>query len=84
MLRSALWVLWPSFLAAGIGIGVVFTLVDPMELVVLGYPVHASRMTAYSLGFFVLWGICAASSAITCFLQAGAKPEDRTPGYRAD
>jgi hypothetical protein len=76
MLRSALWVLWPSFLVAGIGIGIVFTLVDPMELVVLGYPVHASRMTVYSLGFFVLWGICAASSAITFFLQTGAKPED--------
>jgi hypothetical protein len=65
-----MWVLWPSFLAAGIGTGIVFTLLDPAELVVLGHPVAASRNGVYSLGFFILWAICAAASALSCFLQA--------------
>ena len=70
MAKYMMWVLWPSFLAAGMGVGLVFTLVDPTELVVLGQPLHASRTAVYTLGFFILWVICAVSSALSCFLQA--------------
>ena len=80
MLRKILWVLWPSFVAAGIGIGIIFTLVDPTELVVLGYPVHAGRTAVYSLGFFILWSICAAASAMTGYLQSSGHPPEKTPG----
>jgi len=55
----------------------VFTLVDPTELVVLGHPVHASRQAVYTLGFFILWAICVAASALSCFLQATSHAEDR-------
>ena len=70
MNRYVMWVLWPSFIAAGIGVGILFTLVDPAELVVLGQPLHASRTAVYTLGFFVLWAICAVASALSCFLFA--------------
>lgn len=70
MLKLAMWILWPSFLAAGIGVGIVFTLIDPDELVVLGNHVHAPRTAIYTLGFFVLWAICACASAMSCFLAA--------------
>ena len=40
MAKYIMWVLWPSFIAAGMGVGIVFTLVDPTELVVLGHPVQ--------------------------------------------
>ena len=69
MAKYMMWVLWPSFLAAGMGVGLVFTLVDPTELVVLGHPVHAGRMAVYTLGFFILWSICAVASSLSCFLQ---------------
>lgn len=71
MLKRMMWILWPSFIAAGIGVGIVFTLVDPMELVVLGDHVRVSRTTIYSLGFFILWAITAMASAMSCFLAAG-------------
>jgi hypothetical protein len=74
------WILWPSFLAAGIGIGIIFTLVDPMELVVLGAHVNASRTSIYSLGFFVLWAIAATASAMTAFLVASVRPGDKDLG----
>ncbi len=77
MAKKIMWILWPAFVVAGIGIGIIFTLVDPHELVVLGYPVHASRMSVYSLGFFVLWAICSASSAVTCLLQSGVRSNER-------
>ena len=80
MLRQTLTILWPSFVAAGIGIGIIFTLIDPMELVILGKHTHASRTTIYSLGFFILWAIAAFASALTSFLQAGAMPGNKELG----
>ena len=71
MMKQTMWVLWPSFVAAGIGLGIIFTLIDPMELIVLGKHVGASRTTIYSLGFFVLWAIAAMASAMSCFLASG-------------
>jgi hypothetical protein len=68
MSKLAMWILWPSFLAAGIGVGLVFSLLDPDELVVLGQQVHAARTAVYTLGFFILWAIAACASAMSCFL----------------
>lgn len=73
MLKKMMWILWPSFIAAGIGVGIIFSLIDPMELVVLGDRVHASRTTVYSLGFFLLWAIAVMASAISCFLATGSE-----------
>jgi hypothetical protein len=72
MAKYIMWVLWPSFIAAGMGVGIIFTLVDPTELIILGHPLHLSRTGVYTLGFFILWAICAAASAISSFLQATA------------
>lgn len=65
-----MWVLWPSFIAAGLRVGIIFTLADPTELVILGQLLHASRTAVYTLGFFILWAICTVASALSCFLQA--------------
>jgi len=72
MLKQIMWVLWPSFIAAGIGVGIVFTLIDPMELQVLGNSGQVSSTMIYSLGFFVLWAIAAMASAMSCFLAVGS------------
>jgi hypothetical protein len=77
MLKKIMWILWPSFIAAGIGVGIIFSLIDPMELVVLGDRVHASRTTVYSLGFFVLWAIAAMASAMSCFLAVGSEAKNQ-------
>lgn len=70
-------VLWPSFLIAGIGAIVFFTIVDPQELYFLGEPVHFSLLATYSIGFIGLWIVCAASSLLTVFLQQGADELNR-------
>jgi hypothetical protein len=84
MLRQVISILWPSFIAAGVGVGVIFTLVDPMELIVLGEHVHASRTTIYSIGFFVLWGIAAIASALSCFLMSNRHPGNKNLGGEDD
>ena len=68
--KYMMWVLWPSFIAAGMGVGIIFTLVDPTELVILGHSPQVSRTAVYTLGFFIFWAICGAASALSCFLQA--------------
>nr|WP_322996945.1 hypothetical protein [Castellaniella sp.] len=62
--RDLMWILWPSFLMAGIVSGVVFVLVDPLDLVFLG-ELRANRLTVYTLGFFLFWIMTALSSALT-------------------
>ncbi|HUW36724.1 MAG TPA: hypothetical protein VMV91_05280 [Rhodocyclaceae bacterium] len=68
-MKRLIWILWPSFVVAGVAEALFFTLIDPQELYLLGEPVDFSRMTVYSLGFFGFWAICAASSMFTCFIQ---------------
>jgi len=77
--KRLMWILWPSFIVGGIAEMVFFTLIDPQELYLFGQPVHWSPMAIYSVGFFMLWGIAAASSAFTCFLQRTASDINR-PG----
>ena len=68
MKRQLIFILWPSFVMAGIGNGLFFTVFDPVDFTLFG-PFGLSRLTAYSAGFLILWLIAAASSAFTCFLQ---------------
>jgi hypothetical protein len=73
------WIFWPAFLVA-CGMEVVFfTLFDPMDLHLFGEPLEASRMTIYSVGFFVFWAMGAASSLLTCFLQRSPWEVNRCP-----
>ncbi|MHA3903130.1 hypothetical protein ACTPOE_06050 [Castellaniella sp. WN] len=62
--RNLMWVLWPSFLMAGAASAVVFALVDPLDVVFLGY-LRAGRLTVYTVGFFIFWIMAALSSALT-------------------
>lgn len=75
-----LWVLWPSFLVAGIAEGVFFTVIDPQELYLFGEPVSFSRTATYSIGFLGFWVVCAASSLMTWFLQRSAAEVNKGVG----
>ena len=79
MLRM-MWVLWPSFLVAGIAEGIFFTVIDPQELYLFGEPVRWSKIATYSIGFFGFWAVCAASSMLTCVLQRSAAEVNKGVG----
>jgi len=78
-MRSAILILWPSFIVGGIGEVIFFTLFDPRELYLFGEPSSLSRLAVYSIGFFLCWAFAAASSAFTCFLQRSAAEVNRCP-----
>ncbi|WP_199688116.1 hypothetical protein [Noviherbaspirillum sedimenti] len=72
--RLVMAILWSSFLMACVSSGVLFSLVDPVELVLLDSQVHLSQLGTYTVGFFLFWFLGAISSALTALLLAGAEP----------
>lgn len=67
VVQRVMWVLWPSFLLAGVAEMLVFSLFDPADLQIFGAS-DFDRTAVYTIGFFVLWAVTAASSTLTVFL----------------
>jgi len=78
-MRALLRILWPSFLVAGFAEGLLFSLVDPDTLSLLDEFHDYSRLAVYSCGFFILWTVCAASSALTSVLLRSAAEINQCP-----
>ena len=64
-------IFWPAFLMAIVAEGVLFSMVDPQELVIVGLHLADSREAAYTVGFFLFWALFACSSGITYLLSHG-------------
>jgi hypothetical protein len=77
-MQRAAWVLWPSFLVAGVAEAVFFAIFDPVDLSLLWEGLGPSRLAAYSQGFFLFWAFTAASSGLTLFLQRTSGEVNRT------
>lgn len=79
MMQRLIHILWPSFLVAGVADILFTTLFDPLEIVYRGEPLIAHRIAAYTIGFFVFWLLCIASSMLTCYFQRSADEINRCP-----
>ncbi|HUN92549.1 MAG TPA: hypothetical protein VMU33_10855 [Burkholderiaceae bacterium] len=77
--QRVLWVLWPAFLVAAVAELIFFAFVDPSDLHIFGVPLDAPRLPVYTLGFFAFWALCAASGALTVFLQRSPFEVNRCP-----
>jgi len=73
MSRLLMTILWPSFLMAGITVGVIFSLVDPESLVVLGNNLELSSVVVYSISFFIFWFLGAIASGLTALLMCKSR-----------
>lgn len=71
-------ILWPSFFAACVATMVFFAFVDPIELRDMTFPdLPISRVTGYSIGFFMFWLATASSSLFTWILLRPASRFNR-------
>jgi len=77
------WIIWPSFLVAGVAEILFFAVIQPQDLYFFGQPVNFSPLATYSIGFFAFWAICAASSLATCFFQRSGADINRHAGGNA-
>jgi len=72
--RSILMViLWPSFLTACVASGLLFSLIDPEQLILLDDRIQLSNLGIYTTGFFVFWLLGAVSSGLTVLLSTNSK-----------
>ncbi|RMH93843.1 hypothetical protein EBB59_04165 [Lysobacter pythonis] len=71
-------ILWPSFFAACVATMVFFAFVDPIALRDMTFPdLPMSRVTGYSIGFFMFWLATASSSLFTWILLRPASRFNR-------
>jgi hypothetical protein len=78
--RRLMWVIWPAFLVAGVAELVFFSVFDPFDLHFFGAPLEMSRQAIYTMGFFGVWVLGIASSALTIFLERGPAEVNVDPG----
>jgi hypothetical protein len=77
--KRLMWVLWPSFLVAGVLEMLVFAMVDPQDLHWAGQPLDLSRQGIYTLAFFVFWGLTMVSSGLTALLSMTPEEVNHLP-----
>ncbi len=61
---------WPAFLVTVILEGLVFAVIDPMDIHFVAEGFELSRPGFYTLAFFIFWGVIAISSALSIFLMS--------------
>ncbi len=69
--RLLIWILWPSFLIAGLAEGLLFTAVHPQDVLFFGHHPDISDEGIYTIGFLMIWTFCAISSALTAYILPG-------------
>ena len=75
-LRRLSWVLWPSFLMGGVTEALVFAVLDPSDMAWFGGDaLDWPRSAVYTVSFFIFWGVCAVSSALSLVLALSPAPE---------
>jgi hypothetical protein len=81
MKKKAMVILWPSFVVAVFGAAIMFSLMDPVDMRFIG-PLEFGRKAGYTLGFLLMWGFAACSSAFTWFLMRTAEEVNRPEAGR--
>jgi hypothetical protein len=78
MLRLAVSVLWPSFMAAILAEGFFFSIFDPVDLMLIRGHMDLPPIAAYTIGFFFFWAFCSLASMLSIFLFSTEAPR-QTP-----
>ena len=66
-MKRVLSVFWPSAVLAVIGTALLFSILDPVDLVFVG-PLELPREAGYVIAFLFLWGFAAAAARLMRFL----------------
>ncbi len=74
MLRLAMAVLWPSFMAAILAEGFFFSMFDPADLMMVGGHIDMPPIGAYTIGFFFFWSFGALASMLSLYLVRSDAP----------
>lgn len=68
LVKRIMWIVWPSFLMAGVLEMFAFAMVDPQDIHRFSQTMQLSRQGIYTVTFFVFWLVTMLSSALTALL----------------
>jgi len=74
--QRIMWIVWPSFLMAGVMEILVFSMVDPEDLQWFGHQLEFSRQGIYTMAFFAFWLIISISGALSAMLSSQPSEPD--------
>jgi hypothetical protein len=74
MLKLAMAVLWPSFMAAILAEGFFFSMFDPADLMMVGGHMDIPPIGAYTIGFLFFWSFGALASMLSLYLVRSDTP----------
>jgi len=66
--RLIMAIVWPAFLMACVSCGLLFSLIDPLDLILFGEKFSMSSQAGYTLGFVLFWFLGCVASTITVVL----------------
>jgi len=69
MLKLAMAILWPSFMAAIMAEGFFFSMFDPVDLMMVGGHIDLPPIAVYTIGFFFFWSFGALASMLSLYLM---------------
>jgi hypothetical protein len=81
--RCLMQVVWPAFVGSAITVGLLFSLIDPLQIEWVHVHLNDSREASYTLGFLLLWILYTFACGVTWFLAitetpaASYRPTDR-------
>jgi len=69
-IRCLMQVLWPAFIGAGVTVGLLFSLIDPLQISWVQLYLNESREASYTLGFLLFWVLFALACGMTWYLAS--------------
>jgi len=75
--RCLMQVLWPAFMGAAITVGILFSLIDPVQIEWVQVHLNNSCEAAYTAGFILFWIIYTIACTMTWFLATTETPAGR-------
>lgn len=66
--RYLMQVLWPAFAGAALTVGLVFSVVDPLQIEWVHVHLGGNRLAAYTMGFLLFWTTYSFACSTSWFL----------------
>ena len=77
LVRCLMQVLWPAFMGAVITVGLLFSVIDPVQIEWVHVQLEDNRPAAYTLAFLVFWVLFSITCAFTWYLAITETPRGK-------
>lgn len=84
LVRCLMQVLWPAFIGAIITVGLLFSVIDPLQVEWVHSQLHDNRLAAYTVGFLVFWLLFSLTCSMSWYLASTETPKGKVGRQQRD